>query len=973
MEVESKLRRTIGVLAALSVMALASAQGKITSVTARQAGSGVEITISGENLSHPSISRAYGNHSVILDFSAKLATRAAHVNMETGGVKYYNFAQHSARPIDARLQVRLTDTSSPTITKTKDGWVVGIHTDPISNDQFVMPPLEPATKIVGANTHVAATSTLATATTQSFKTPSTTDPVKTLKSTGAASPATKGGPFVTPPLEPASMTRVNPSTISTDPAKAPGIIVSAAASKADQPIVIDGTPSNVPEPKHAKKSKKKGMVVHKSLVKADPQPMVASSGTFDRRVSLDFANTDVVQVLKALALQAGVNIVTSPDVTGKVTVSLDNVSVKDALDLVTTMAGVRYAKVGSTFIVTSPSRFSDAIKQIGGQADVNSETRVVPIFSGMGGQIQVAVERAIPTDGTNKYVIILPSQDVTEVSSSSDSAGPAAPAAAPGAAPAAAAPAGGGTTTTASAKAIQKSGKDTYVVIVGQKSKLDEVETAVKELDSQLCKALMIAIPDQVVATSAVYKTNVNSAKSLLAAIAEPDKMADLKNQPNRTTVGKVQLYASNSGPQGDQLIIMHGPKNEVDQLVSVLGQLDDPGLTNSSVVLYEVKFGDPRGLLDELLAQIPGLRVMIPSSSAANPGVFQENKAEEMAAKQGAGAQPASSATPSTNTGSSSSSASSIGASSGSGGSSGGSSSGSSLGEGLSLPFSALESGAVPMRLVLKGTKAQIDQALDYLKIVDIAPKQVALEMRVMELSKTDAINAGLNWDLLTGGAVKFIKLDNGQDPASMNNTAGAHIGGHGWGLDVGAQLDKIATSSNLISRPNLLAMDGRESELFIGDVIRYVASSSTTQNGSSVVTGEVRVGVRLSVLPRVGADGAITMELRPIVSFLTGFDRHGGANLPQTSERIAQSTLSVKSGETMAIGGLIQDQDKKNAQGLPILMDLPVVGNLFKRTTNSKARTELVIFLTAREVDGPATSATKLPQQMPEPKAGK
>lgn len=218
----------------------------------------------------------------------------------------------------------------------------------------------------------------------------------------------------------------------------------------------------------------------------------------------------------------------------------------------------------------------------------------------------------------------------------------------------------------------------------------------------------------------------------------------------------------------------------------------------------------------------------------------------------------------------------------------------------------------------------------------------------------------------------MKFLNLNNAQGTAT-NNSATVNINKWGINGDVVGQLDKIATKTNLIARPNLLATDGRQSEVFIGDAIRYVESIISSQNGISVTTGTVRVGVRMALLPRVGSDGNITMELRPLVSFLKGFTQvpQIGGQLPQTSERVAQSTLTMKSGETIAIGGLIQDQDTKDAKGLPLLMDLPVLGNLFKRTTNTKNRTELVIFLTAREVDGPATGTNySLPMQDPEPK---
>ena len=171
-------------------------------------------------------------------------------------------------------------------------------------------------------------------------------------------------------------------------------------------------------------------------------------------------------------------------------------------------------------------------------------------------------------------------------------------------------------------------------------------------------------------------------------------------------------------------------------------------------------------------------------------------------------------------------------------------------------------------------------------------------------------------------------------------------------------------------------MATDGRQSEVFIGDAIRYVESIISSQNGVSVTTGTVRVGVRMAILPRVGSDGNITMELRPLVSFLQGFTQvpQIGGQLPQTSERVAQSTLTMRSGETIAIGGLIQDQDTKSAKGLPLLMDLPVLGNFFKRTTNNRNRTELVIFVTAREIDGPATASNyTLPMNDPEPPKAK
>jgi general secretion pathway protein D len=170
---------------------------------------------------------------------------------------------------------------------------------------------------------------------------------------------------------------------------------------------------------------------------------------------------------------------------------------------------------------------------------------------------------------------------------------------------------------------------------------------------------------------------------------------------------------------------------------------------------------------------------------------------------------------------------------------------------------------------------------------------------------------------------------------------------------LSLLAQLDEIASKRNVIARPNLLAIDGRESELFVGDVVRYVKSIQATQNGVTVIVDEERVGVRLAVFPRVGADGEISLDMRPVLSYLRGFTPvPGGGQIPQTSERMTQATTVIKSGETVALGGLILDQDRKDVRGIPFLKDLPIIGQLFRRTDNGKQRTEVVFFLTAKEV---------------------
>ncbi len=408
-----------------------------------------------------------------------------------------------------------------------------------------------------------------------------------------------------------------------------------------------------------------------------------------------------------------------------------------------------------------------------------------------------------------------------------------------------------------------------------------------------------------------------------------------------KAKVGSVEMFATPSGSISDQVIVLYGRETEVNQMLTNMENIDAVGQSRGDYLIYEVHHLDPRALREELLVQVPGLSVSIPSNAAANPNLYVAGAARGESAER-VGTSGAASGTAGNDTATREGQVS-LQADTGEA-------------QGLTLPFRDAEKVSVPMKLVLRGSKEQIQNALQYLSVVDVAPKQVALELRVMELTKEDALRVGLDWSILTGGTVKSLRFNNGIESSSATpGTASGVLGFAGGGtLSILSTLDQLANNRNLIARPNLVATDGRETELFVGDVVRYIKSIQATQNGITVETGEVPVGVRLAVLPRVGGDGQVTLDLRPAVTTLNGFTPvPGGGNLPQTGLRIAQSTMTVNSGETIAIGGLIQDVDRKRESGIPILKDLPIIGMLFKRTENSRTRSEVVFFLTAKVVD--------------------
>jgi type II secretory pathway component GspD/PulD (secretin) len=678
---------------------------------------------------------------------------------------------------------------------------------------------------------------------------------------------------------------------------------------------------------------------------AKPAPKIAPKSApkgDDQRVSLDFVNTDVVHILKSLAMQTRVNIVTSPDVTGKLSVKLDGVTVREALNLVTALSGLRFSQVGKTYVVTTPAKFMETLRSVQGPKEDVTLSRVVPIFSGQGNQIKIAVLKSIPIENSyGRFEVVLPSEK-TVISASQKVAG-------------AAADEKDGTSMK-SESASDPNVTDTYMMVIGSPGRIDEVEQLVKSMDRQLCLALGISMPKTTQTIIESYTVHGGRASELVEAVAGKGK----------TMIGSVEVFATPSNSIAKQTIVLKGREDEVRNVLRALEQLDsDESATMTEFQVVDLMYADPRSAREMIVASVPGISVTIAPNGVLNPAAYQQDQARiqseqrgtDQPAPQGGGSQLAN--------GNQNNAALQQGGQGGAQQGVGGqqlTAGKETADSGFTMPFSQFEAVGVPMRLVMKGSKEQIERAIGLLKVLDIAPKQVALEMRVMEISRDELLKLGVDWNMFTSGAVKTIRLNNPN--TNPSNTIGVSLQGRDVSGDVSATLDSISTNSNLISRPNLLCNDGRGNEVFVGDAIRYIESIISSQNGPSVTTGVVRAGVRLAVLPRIGGD-TINLDLQTMVTYLRGFKAvpQIGGELPQTSERLSSNSITLKDGETFAIGGLIQEQVRKELSGLPILKDLPILGQLFRRTTDQRIKTELVIFVTARIVGPGKDKSAALP----------
>jgi len=680
-------------------------------------------------------------------------------------------------------------------------------------------------------------------------------------------------------------------------------------------------------------------------------------------VTLNFVATDVQQILKALSMQANVNVAMGPDVIGKITVDLDNVPVDEAMETVTTLGGVDFAYLNNTYIVASPAKFAAMVKRMNPRAAEAPQTRVVPLFSREGNQIKATILKMVaPSTVDGEYELLLPSEKLNVLSTQNVTPG--------GGAPTGGKDDKGPAGTETDTKMQQLSGadadkKDDYIVLIGTPDRMDDLEQKVRSLDEQICSTMGIKVGSSQAVVQRTYEPKGILAADLVKSILGNDKQFD-----------GVQLVATPGASISKQTIVLSGREGDVDHVLEVLSSVDrTSGQQDYATEIVGLKYAQPSAVYGQLMDAVPGLKVIIlPPPIDPDYGMkINQQLTTSGSGTNGSSAGSGDQASGSGGSGSSTNSGSSGGSSAGAqaGGASTGSAAGSSSsGSSSSGSGAAMNSGnpgygniktstmsnSIPMKLMLRGTADQIAAAKSYISMVDLAPKQVAVELRVMELSREDAEKFGLDWSVLTGGFLKSFELNEGiGDNSNPGGIKGGFNFARGGSGSVLGTLDALTTKNNTIARPSMLLNDGVPTNMFVGDEVRYVVSitAGTTTSTPTVQTGEVDTGVNFNITARVGDGGHITLDMNPTLEILQGFTPiPNGGSLPQTSRRSAQTQVTVNSGETLAIGGLIQDQDVKTMSGIPILRDLPIIGQFFRRTNNDKIRTEVVFFVTVKEV---------------------
>ena len=238
-------------------------------------------------------------------------------------------------------------------------------------------------------------------------------------------------------------------------------------------------------------------------------------------------------------------------------------------------------------------------------------------------------------------------------------------------------------------------------------------------------------------------------------------------------------------------------------------------------------------------------------------------------------------------------------------------------------------------------GTPYLIEQAKRRLNVIDKPVSQCLIVAQLIEISHGKNVNLGFQYSLPTYSHAGTTTGKTTDDSFRGN-----------WleklTFSASATASKELSKGKVISRPMIMVLNGQEGSVNFGDQVPVMTSTSTT--ASTEITVDYKdVGTKLAITPAIDeASGEITMKINAEVSNISKWVTTGRTSAPQIATRRATTSAHLRSGQSFVIGGLMSVAELDNLSGIPGLMDLPILGALFRYHSKSKSYAEIYIMLT-------------------------
>ncbi|HDZ8842932.1 TPA: GspD family T2SS secretin variant ExeD [Aeromonas dhakensis] len=259
----------------------------------------------------------------------------------------------------------------------------------------------------------------------------------------------------------------------------------------------------------------------------------------------------------------------------------------------------------------------------------------------------------------------------------------------------------------------------------------------------------------------------------------------------------------------------------------------------------------------------------------------------------------------------------------------------------------------------------AELEQVVAKL---DIRRAQVLVEAIIVEIADGDGLNLGVQWANTNGGGTQFTDTnlpigsvaiaakdykDNGNTDSlsklagGFNGMAAGFYKGN-WAALVTAL--STNTKSDILSTPSIVTMDNKEASFNVGQEVPVQSGSQSSTTSDQVFNTIERktVGTKLVVTPQINEGDSVLLNIEQEVSSVAQKQATGTADLgPTFDTRTIKNAVLVKSGETVVLGGLMDEQNQEKVSKVPLLGDIPVLGYLFRSTTNTTSKRNLMVFI--------------------------
>ncbi|MCW2239551.1 type II secretion system secretin GspD [Azospirillum canadense] len=426
------------------------------------------------------------------------------------------------------------------------------------------------------------------------------------------------------------------------------------------------------------------------------------------------------------------------------------------------------------------------------------------------------------------------------------------------------------------------------------------------------------------------------------------------------------------SGPNGgmvrfvpidrlNAVVVIARQPSYLDEALLWVRQFDQPSDAGYALHVYPVRNGRAANLARALgrifaaetavtgpAAVAPGLTpstLSIPSAAASSMGRSQILRSSSTRSSGGTDLSSPAPAVPSPSASSSTAAPSADDLELGDSNATGGQPSG-----GRSIRVVADESNNALLILARAGEYRMVQAAL---RRLDVVPVQVLIEATILEVSLNDELRYGLQW-FFKSGSSQFRLTPNGNGAVSPAFPGFSYFYSAA-NIQVALNALQSITGVNVLSSPQLMVLNNQTATLQVGDQVPVpVQSSRSVISPDAPIVNSIEfrdTGVILGVTPRVNTGGLVTLDIVQEVSDVVPTTT-SNIDAPTIRQRKLQSSVAVHGGETIALGGLIRDRRSNGTSGLPILSDIPVLGNLFKSNDLTAERTELLVLITPRVV---------------------